>query len=261
MDPSWTYQASCCTRWCGRGNELETWTMWTSVTTPWALWRSCILWSPRTLWTMTWRSSTPSSSPILREPPGLRFWFCYDGCGVLKLLRWTGGLILLLNYVSPVDHYLLAGYWFLLVFVVFCWFLRGMCHQAGLLRLLDLLPRGLETQLCLIRVKAGWGKFHWCQSLAFVPFGFWHWETETVVRTWVWLQSVMSAQEYRREREREKKKSTTQSVLQVNTEVRLADMPANKFGRQKHGANTSKHVLLVSCLWVVKLACKSLFAV
>jgi hypothetical protein len=50
------------------------------------------------------------------------------------------------------------------------------------------------------------------------------------------------------EREREKKKSTTQSVLQVNTEVRLADMPANKFGRQKHGANTSKHVLLVSCL-------------
>lgn len=72
---------------------------------------------------MTWRSSTPSSSPILREPPGLRFWFCYDGCGVLKLLRWTGGLILLLNYVSPVDHYLLTGYWFLLVFVVFCWFL------------------------------------------------------------------------------------------------------------------------------------------
>ena len=72
---------------------------------------------------MTWRSSTPSSSPILREPPGLRFWFCYDGCGVLKLLRWTGGLILLLNYVSPVDHYLLTGYWFLLVFVGFCWFL------------------------------------------------------------------------------------------------------------------------------------------
>ena len=102
--------------------------------------------------------------------------------------------------------YLLAiGFcWFLLFFVGFCWFLRGMCHQAGLLRLLDLLPRGLETQLCLIRVKAGWGKFHWCQSLAFVPFGFWHWETETVVRTWVWLQSVMSAQEYRRERERKK---------------------------------------------------------
>ena len=80
----------------------------------------------------------------------------------------------------------------------------------------------------------------------------------------------MSAQKYRRERERErekerereremrererderereeKKQSTTQSVLQVNTEVRLADVTANTFGRQKHGANASEHLVLASC--------------
>ena len=80
----------------------------------------------------------------------------------------------------------------------------------------------------------------------------------------------MSAQEYRREREREggkkniQSKSTIQSVLQVNTKLKLANMPANKFERRKHGTNRSKYVLFAPCLCSAgnfQKPCKSLLAV